>query len=238
MIGRSRVFVIVPAYEEAPRIARVVASMPAIVDRILVVDDASTDGTGRVARSTGDVRVRVVEHPTNRGVGATIVTGYRAALDEPGGAYDAFVVMAGDGQMDPADLPRLVAPIERDECDYAKGDRMSDPSILRTMPLGRYVGGRFFSALTSLAIGVRVSDSQCGYTALAREACVRLDLDALYPRYGYPNDLLGQLARKKLRIRDVPVRPVYADEVSRLKLTHLPTIAGLIGRAWAKRVFS
>jgi dolichol-phosphate mannosyltransferase len=93
-----------------------------------------------------------------------------------------------------------------------------------------------FSWLTSRAIGVAISDSQCGYTALARAACVALDLDGLWPRYGYPNDLLSQLTLRHLRIAHVRVRPVYADEVSRLRLRHLPRIGQLLARAWLRRL--
>jgi glycosyltransferase involved in cell wall biosynthesis len=233
---QSRVVVVVPAWDEAPRIARVVRGMPAWVDSIVVVDDASHDDTAEAAAAAGDERLQVVRHPANRGVGAAIVTGYRHGAASPGGPRDAFVVMAGDGQMDPADLPAVVAPIARGEADYVKGDRFRAPDAARAMPALRRVGGRAFSWATSLAIGVPISDSQCGYTAIAREACERLDLDALWPRYGYPNDLLSQLALRGLRIAEVPVRAVYADEVSRLRLRHVPRMAALVGRAWVRRV--
>jgi glycosyltransferase involved in cell wall biosynthesis len=233
-----RVVVVVPAWDEAPRIGRVVRGMPASVDAILVVDDASTDGTAEAARAIGDARVEVVRHDRNGGVGAAIVTGYRRALATPGTARDAFVVMAGDGQMDPVDLPSLVGPIARGDADYVKGDRFRRSDTARTMPTGRRIGGLAFSWLTSFAIGVRVSDTQCGYTAISREACAQLDLDGLWPRYGYPNDLLSQLALRRLRIAEVPVRAVYADEVSRLRLRHLPVVAALIARAGVRRVLA
>jgi hypothetical protein len=137
--------------------------------------------------------------------------------------------------MDPADLPALVAPIANGTADYAKGDRFADPDVRRVMPRERFLGGKVFSWLTSRAIGERISDSQCGYTALARAACERLDLDALWPGYGYPNDLLAQLARKRMRIAHVPVRAVYADEISRLRPRHVVRIARIVGRAWLDR---
>jgi glycosyltransferase involved in cell wall biosynthesis len=99
----SRVIVIVPAWDEAPRIARMLAKVPSWVDRVVVVDDASTDGTARVALALGNSRVDVLRHGCNRGVGAAIATGYRFALKAQGGSHDAFVVMAGDDQMDPLD---------------------------------------------------------------------------------------------------------------------------------------
>ena len=236
MRSGARVVVVVPAWEEAPRIGRVIRTMPSWVDSIVVVDDASTDGTADAARAANDARVEVVTHARNQGVGAAIATGYRRSLARPGSRRDAFAVMAGDGQMDPHDLPRLVDPVVLDAADYVKGNRFRGPGAARTMPTGRRIGGLVFSWATARAVGVPVSDSQCGYTAIARHACARLDLDDLWPRYGYPNDLLSQLALRDLRIAEAPVRAVYADEVSRLKLRHVPVVAALIARAAARSV--
>jgi glycosyltransferase involved in cell wall biosynthesis len=232
---RMTITVVVPAWNEAPRIARVIRRLPAWVDAVVVVDDASTDATSSAAKSVGDARVEVVRHAHNRGVGAAIVTGYRHALRTPGSPRDAFVVMAGDDQMDPDDLPALLAPLERGAADYVKGDRFQGARIPPTMPLGRWIGGLAFSWATSRAIGVAISDSQCGYTAIARSACESIDLDALWPGYGYPNDLLSQIALRRLRIAHVPVRAVYADETSRLKPRHVAIVGALVMRAWARR---
>jgi glycosyltransferase involved in cell wall biosynthesis len=236
MFEGARVVVVVPAFDEEERIGRVASSMPALVDEIVIVDDASRDATALRARESADPRVRVIVHPANRGVGAAIVSGYRAALARGGGARDAFVVMAGDAQMDPSDLPALIAPIARGEAGYVKGNRFAHPDIGRAMPRGRRLGGIVLSRLTSLAIGQPVHDSQCGYTAIARDACAALDLDGLWPRYGYPNDLLGQLAARGIAIGEVCVRPVYAGEKSGLRIWHVARIAQLVGRVWVRRV--
>jgi glycosyltransferase involved in cell wall biosynthesis len=233
---QSRVVAVVPAWNEAPRIARVVRAMPEWMDAVLVIDDASRDGTAEVAREAGDARLEVLRHERNRGVGAAIVTGYRRAAHLAPGARDAFVVLAGDGQMDPRDLPALVEPIACGEADYVKGNRFGSRDVVRAMPPSRLLGGLAFSWATSRAIGVPISDSQCGYTALSRDAYARLDLDALWPRYGYPNDLLSQLALRGLRIGEAPVRAVYADEVSRLKPRHVPVVAAVVARAWVRRL--
>src|SRR5437588_2306390 len=126
MFEGRRVIVVVPAHNEEKLIGRVLETMPAFVDRVIVVDDASTDGTGSIvgdsARRMGE-RLRAVRHPANGGVGAAIVTGYKAALAD--GREGALVaVMAGDAQMDPADLPRLLAPLVKDDADYTKGNRL------------------------------------------------------------------------------------------------------------------
>lgn len=220
-----------PALCEAARIGRVVDTMPALVREVVVVDDGSTDDTSFVARARG---ATVLRHARRRGVGAAIVTGYRHALAQDGHPTDALVVMAGDGQMDPADLADVAGPVLRGECDYVKGDRFRHPER-SAMPPARRWGGRLFSLATGLAVGRAVSDSQCGYTAIARAACARLDLDGLWPGYGYPNDMLSQLALRGMRVREVPVRPVYAGEESKLRLYHVGQIAWLVGRAWLRR---
>jgi glycosyltransferase involved in cell wall biosynthesis len=229
-----RVFVVIPAFRESARLDGVLATIPREVDRIFVVDDASDDGTFEIARSSADARVTALRHEKNRGVGAAIATGYRAALEDPGDPRDAFVVMAGDGQMDPSDLPALVAPIARGEADYVKGDRFAHPDA-RTIPLGRRIGGLAMSALTRAAIARPIHDSQCGYTAIARAACAQLDWSSLWPRFGYPNDLLAMLARADLRMVEVPVRPVYHERANKLGARHVPLIAAVVARAWLRR---
>jgi glycosyltransferase involved in cell wall biosynthesis len=234
----SRIVVIVPAWDEAPRVGRVLRGIPTWVDAIVVVDDASRDGTAEAARAVGDPRVEVIRHGRNRGVGAAVATGYKRALGAAKHPREAFVVMAGDGQMDPGDLATLVTPVVRGEADYVKGDRFRSADVRRVVPAGRLIGGLVFSWATSRAVGIPVSDSQCGYTAIAADACARLELDALWPGYGYPNDILSQLTLRKMRVAEAPVRAVYADEVSRLRSHHVPVVAALVARAWLRRVLA
>ncbi|MCA9528825.1 MAG: glycosyltransferase family 2 protein [Myxococcales bacterium] len=227
----ARVAVVMPAFEEASHITRALSGMPALVDRIIVVDDASTDGTGARAAAVGDARVEVVRHRRNRGVGAAIATGYRAAFAQGPRQVDVAAVMAADAQMDPVDLPALLDPVVRGEAEYAKGNRLAWPDARRQMPLSRWIGNHALSWLTRRATGLSVHDSQCGYTALSRHAAARIDLDRLWPRYGYPNDLLGALHASGARVRDVRVRPVYAGEDSGVGLHHaLFVVPAVIGR--------
>jgi hypothetical protein len=121
--------------------------------------------------------------------------------------------------------------------DYAKGDRLAHPEVRRIMPRARRWAGRVLSWLTRVAAGLPVlSDSQCGYTAISARAVTGLGLDHLYPRYGYPNDLLGMLALGGFAIRDVPVRPVYGDERSGVRPWHVLVILALIARIAARRL--
>src|SRR5215470_1819865 len=121
MIGGKTVAVVVPAYNEDGLIGETLAGIPSFVDRIIVVDDASTDGTGDKARSYADPQIEVVSHEKNLGVGAAIVTGYKRALAE---GMDVTAVMAGDNQMDPEELESLAGPVVRGEVDYAKANRL------------------------------------------------------------------------------------------------------------------
>jgi len=225
------VFVVVPAFNEAARLGRVLETMPPEVDHVIVVDDASTDGTSEIARN-----VTLVRHEINRGVGAAIASGYRKALSMPGAPNDAFVVMAGDGQMDPRDLPALVLPITSGEAGYVKGNRFVHETI-GDMPLARRAGVGIFSILTSAALGQRIHDSQCGFTAISRAACEKLDLDSLWPRFGYPNDLLGMLARAGVTIAERPVAALYPHTRNHLGARHVPTIAAITFRVWKRRVW-
>ena len=224
----KRIAVIVPCFQEAILVGRMLERLPRWVDSIVTVDDASSDGTVEAILAVADPRVRLVRHETNRGVGAAIVTGYSCGLDAKA---EVLVVMAGDDQMDPEDLPHLLGPICGGTADYVKGNRFRHRDR-RKMPLLRRWGGRLLSALTRAATGLRVDDTQCGFTALDAQVALRLPLAELWPRFGYPNDLLGMLAGRRLRITEVPVRPVYAEERSGVRFWHLMQIAWIIGRRW------
>ena len=220
-----RIGIVVPAFNEERLLGATLNGLPDFVDHVCVVDDASQDGTAKRAGAAGP-RVECIRHPTNRGVGASIVTGYRRCLDV---GCDVIAVMAGDNQMDPQDLPAVLQPIADGRADYVKGNRFAHPER-RSMPLNRRVAGKALASLTSWATGYDVQDSQCGYTALRAEAAACLPLEQLWPRYGYPNDLLGLLAARGFRIAEVPVRPVYATEESGIHAYHAVVVAGLILR--------
>jgi glycosyltransferase involved in cell wall biosynthesis len=206
----QRIAVVVPAFNEAEKIVRTLRSIPGFVDHVLVVDDGSSDATARRALRTGRRGLELIRHAHNRGVGAAIASGYQRAL---GLNADVTAVMAGDSQMDPADLGALVSTVVDGGADYAKGNRFRWPGGWRQMPLSRLVGNVMLSFLTRLASGYRqVFDSQCGYTAASQRALQTILAVEMFPRYGYPNDLLIRLGRDALVVVDVPVRPVYGPD--------------------------
>lgn len=235
MFEGQRIAVVIPAYKEERILPRTIAGLPAWVDDVFIVDDGSPDSTYDVAKrcAESDPRITVARLIPNQGVGAAIVRGYREAL---AAGSQIIAVMAADDQMDPADLPAVLKPIVSGEADYVKGNRLSHPER-RNMPPLRRLGTRALARLTALISGYHdLEDTQCGYTAISRAALEALDLAALYPRYGYPNDMLLRLAEQRARLAQPTVRPVYADEISGLRISRviLP-ISGILLRGALRR---
>ena len=228
MLEGKRVAVVVPAFDEERLVGQTVRGVPDCVDAIFVVDDGSSDGTAAAAAGVGDSRVQILRHEQNSGVGSAIATGYRRALQEE---VDVTCVMAADNQMDPAELHELAAPVARGEVEYAKANRLVSGEAWTVIPRSRYLGNAVLSLLTKIASGYwHVADSQAGYTALSLGALRRLDLDRLYPRYGFPNDMLVHLNVQNARVRDVPSRPIYdVGERSGIRLRSVvPRISWLL----------
>lgn len=239
MYKGARVAVVVPAYNEEAQIGRVLDTMPGFVDLIVVVDDASTDRTPlelAAGRARLGDRLIVHRHARRSGVGRAIATGYRLALEADA---DVVAVMAGDGQMAPAELSAVLDPVVEGRADYAKGNRLFTGEAWQRTPKVRYLGNALLSLLTKIASGYwHVADSQSGFTAINRAALEALDLDAIYPRYGVPNDLLIKLNVVGARVADVPVTPLYGiGERSSMRLWRVvPTISLLLLRGFLWRL--
>jgi glycosyltransferase involved in cell wall biosynthesis len=209
MYRNKTVAVIVPAYNEEKLIVRVFRSMPSFIDHIVVVDDASTDSTGEIvkAQQQDEPKIIYIRHLKNEGVGGAIITGYKWAKDKE---IDISVVMAGDAQMDPADLPKLLDPVVEGTADYSKGNRLFSGEAWKVIPKTRYWGNGILSFLTKIASGYwHIADSQSGYGAVTLEVLKTIQLDSIYKRYGMPNDFLVRLNVYHFRVRDVPVKPIY-----------------------------
>lgn len=232
MYGQFKVAVVIPAHNEDRLLPQTLATLPAWIDDIIVVDDGSDDHT---AQHASGPRVELISHTRNQGVGAAIRTGYVRACEL---GADIAVVVGADKQMDPTEMLRLVEPIAQDVCDYAKGNRMGHAQVIKRMPWVRYVGNRCLTMLTRWATGYgQLHDAQCGYTAISTSMLRQLPLDALYPRYGFPNDLLAKLANANARVMDRPVSPIYGEERSDLRISRvvLP-ILGILLRAARERL--
>jgi glycosyltransferase involved in cell wall biosynthesis len=238
VLDGKRVAVVVPAHNEEKLIAETIRGIPEFVDRVYVVDDLSSDGTVEAVRALGDPRVELIEHERNLGVGGAILTGYQRALAE---RLDVTAVMAADAQMDPGDLETLSGAVARGEVDYAKANRLFTGQAWEVIPRYRYLGNAVLSLLTKIASGYwHIADSQSGYTAISLQYLELLDLDRIYQRYGFPNDLLVHLNVWNARVRDYPSRPIYGvGERSGIRLRKvIPTISWLLvkGFFWRMRV--
>lgn len=230
---------VVPAYNEALQINGVTANMPDFIDRIVIINDASTDDSARVLAELAEKNPRVVvlTHTVNKGAGGGVVTGYKWCRDNN---IDIAVTMDGDGQMDPSDLPNLLRPIVDGEADFTKGNRLISGEAYKSMPKLRYFGNAALSMLTKIASGYwHVADSQTGYTAIHKDALKAIDWDQMYTRYGYPNDRLTRLNIYNFRVMDVEIRPVYnVGEVSAMKIRKAAfSIGWLVVKLFFKRMW-
>jgi len=239
MYVQRKIAVVVPAYNEEKLIDQTLNSIPPLVDKIIVVDDASTDNTAQIVKKKAkeDQRICFLEHEVNEGVGGAIATGYMKARDLK---MDVTVVMAGDAQMDPRDLIHIIEPVANGSAHYAKGNRLFYGDAWNMIPRYRCLGNSFLSLLTKIASGYwHIADSQSGYTAISLVALQRINLDKIYKRYGMPNDLLIKLNLHDFRVRDVHVRPVYnVGEKSGIRLMRvIPKISWILFKGFWQRLF-
>ena len=290
MLKDKSIAVVVPAYNEAKQIIHVLMDMPDFVDRIIVVNDCSTDNTAKVVadylkennvsalplpsamappvrtmHNQAEIvlqemiareaalytpaeiinenqetdRIILINHLKNAGVGAAIASGYKWCLDHQ---IDCTAVMAGDGQMDPAELKSICSPVVEEGIDYVKGNRLIHRSAWLVIPRTRYIGNSILSILTKIASGYwHISDTQSGYTAISRQALQSIKIYNIYQKYGMPNDMLVKLNIAFCTVKEIGIKPVYAiGEQSKMKILKvMPKISWLLlklffFRLWAK----
>ncbi len=289
MLMNKKVAVVVPAYNEEKQIRRVIETMPAFVDRIIVVNDCSSDKTADVVAQfinknnllplsgteTGDAvdsenqynradillkeqqqadinffvashivndnpstdRVILINHLKNGGVGAAIARGYKWCRDNN---IDCTAVMAGDGQMDPAELESICLPVINENIDYVKGNRLIHGSARLVIPKTRFFGNSILSILTKISSGYwHVSDTQTGFTAISLNALNAITLHDIYKTYGMPNDMLVKLNIAFCTLKEVKIKPVYnIGEMSKMKITRvIPKISCLLFKSFFKRLW-
>ncbi len=215
VLSLYRIGVVIPSYNEEELVGQTIMGIPWYVCRIYVVDDCSQDRTPGIVKSIADPRIVYLRHDVNKGVGAAIVTGYTRALEEE---MDVVAVMAGDNQMDPGELPRLLMPVIEGRADYAKGNRLITRDLRKGMSAWRALGNFLLTLITKIGSGYwHVTDPQNGYTAISRHALEAIDLDSVYTYYGYCNDLLIKLNAFGMRTVDVVMPARYGREKSHIK---------------------
>ncbi len=189
---------VVPAWNEAQAIGEVLDGLLPRVDAIVVVDDGSTDATGKIAAARG---ARVLRHVLNRGLGAAIATGMRAALDD---GADIVLTFDADGQHRPEDVSAMLAPIREGRADVVIGSRMLTKE---GMPFVRRVANRIGNIVTAALFGARVSDSQSGLRAFSRTAAEQIQIRT--DRMEVSSEIVAEIFRLKLRLVEVPIKSVY-----------------------------
>ncbi len=214
----ATVAVVIPAYRVEKELGAVLQSIPAFIRHIIVVNDASPDATAQVAAQAAqaDGRICLLHHPQNRGVGGAMITGYQKALQL---GADIIVKVDGDGQMNPADIPALIAPLLQAKADFTKGNRFRDFRALTQMPLVRRVGNIGLSFLAKAASGYwNIFDPTNGFLAIRASALRRLPLEEIHHTYFFEISQLCQLYHIGAVVRDVPLPARYAAETSNLSI--------------------
>jgi len=235
MYKGKTIAVVCPAYNEELLIADTIKSVPDFVDQLYVVNDGSTDRTAEIVRSLSNDRMFCIDHQVNRGVGAAIASGYKKAIEDD---VDITVVMAGDNQMDPEHVAKLLDPIIAGEADYAKGDRLSTKRNDEGMSRWRRFGNWLLTWLTRIATGDwKVHDPQNGFTAISNQTMKRLGVNAIYPGYGYCNDILVKLNVYGCKIVNVPMPARYGREISKIRYSrYIPKVSWLLLRRFIWRI--
>jgi dolichol-phosphate mannosyltransferase len=212
-----RVAVVIPCYRVREQILRVIETIGPEASAIYIVDDGCPEGSGRhVQAHATDSRVRVLFHDVNRGVGAAVLTGYRAALAD---GADMMVKIDGDGQMDPAELPDLIAPILNGDADYTKGNRFHNLSHISRMPAARIAGNAALSFISKFSSGYwDIFDPTNGYTAIHASVARLLPFDRIATGYFFESDMLHHLGLARAVVRDVPLHARYGEERSGIRL--------------------
>jgi glycosyltransferase involved in cell wall biosynthesis len=218
--------VVIPCYRVTAQILDVLARVGPEVDAVYCVEDACPDQSGRhIEQHCHDPRVRVLRHETNQGVGGATITGLQQALAD---GATVVVKIDGDGQMDPALLPRIVLPIVTGRADYAKGNRFINLDTIHSMPAVRLFGNAGLSFIAKLSSGYwNIFDPTNGYVAIHETAARELPLQKLHRRYFFESDLLFRLNTIGAVVEDVPMSARYGTEQSHLRVTRvlLPFLA-------------
>jgi dolichol-phosphate mannosyltransferase len=232
----TKIGVVIPCYRVTKQILAVLQRIGPEVSHIYVVDDACPDGSGAlVEREARDARVTVLRNEFNLGVGGAVMRGYRAAIDD---GCDCIVKIDGDGQMHPELLPGFVAPILAGRADYTKGNRFYHIDDVMEMPRVRLFGNAVLSFMNKMSSGYwNIFDHTNGYTAISAPLAAALPFDKIARRYFFESDLLFRIGLLQALVEDIPMRSVYADEHSNLRISNvLPRFLGGHMRNLFKRI--
>ncbi len=212
--------VVIPCYKVKPHILPLLRAIPDSIHKILVVDDACPNQSGEyVKMNCQDPRIEVLFHAQNQGVGGAVITGYKRAIELQA---THVIKLDGDGQMDPALLPKFMAPLQAGKADYVKGNRFSQLETLKSMPILRLFGNSVLSFVAKFSCGYwNIMDPTNGYTAIHATALRQLPLDKMAKRYFFESDMLFRLNLIRAVVKDIPIHSKYGDEKSNLRISRV-----------------
>lgn len=208
----KKVIVVMPAYNAEKTLVRTLDDIPRDwVDEVILVDDASSDGTVTLARKLG---LRVFVHDKNKGYGANQKTCYREALRMGG---DIIIMVHPDHQYDPTVIPQLITPLLDEECDAVFGSRMLGGRPLEGgMPKWKYLGNIFLTALENATFYMYLTEYHSGLRAYSKRylETVRRDLNS--DDFVFDSEIIAQGVIHKMRIREIPISTRYFEEASKI----------------------
>ncbi|MBF0614672.1 MAG: glycosyltransferase family 2 protein [Magnetococcales bacterium] len=209
--------VVIPCYRVRNQIIKVINRIGPEITKIICVIDCCPEGSGQlILEQCSDHRVEVIFNDKNLGVGGATISGIRAALAH---GCQIIVKLDGDGQMDPRDIPRLLAPILAQRADFTKGNRFYDLDGLQSMPWIRLVGNALLSFISKFSTGYwHVFDPTNGFFAMHAITARQLPWSKISQDYFFESDLLFRLNIVSAVIEDVPMKAHYGDEVSSLRI--------------------
>ncbi|MFA5778938.1 MAG: glycosyltransferase family 2 protein [Elusimicrobiota bacterium] len=208
----KKIALVIPARNEEKLILQTLNNIPEYVDGIFVINDGSTDSTGKLVENYSNKKVKLLTHKKCLGPGAAIITGYKKSIEEN---FDIVVVCGGDNQMPLDQMTDLINPIIEGKADYTKGNRfMEGGERLSDMPLTRIFGNTIISLLTKIASGYyEIFDVVDGFTAINKKALTAINWDKAWKKYGYPMDFLVRLNIHRCVAIDIPRRAIYLSGV-------------------------
>ena len=215
---KHNIVVVIPCYRVEQELGNVLANLPRYIKHIVVVDDASPDGTAEIAAGFAkkDRRITLIRHDQNRGVGGAMRTGFQKALEL---GSQIVVKVDGDGQMDLTYLPDLLFPLIAGQADYAKGNRFRDFQSLQKMPLIRRIGNMGLGFLAKAATGYwNLFDPTNGYVAIRAGVLAQLPLERISRTYFFETSMLANLYLLGAVVKDVPMPARYQGEKSNLSI--------------------
>ncbi len=221
LINETKLCVVIPCYNVSKHIENVINGIPKDISYIIAVNDCSTDSTQSILEqiAINNLKVHIVSHTTNQGVGGAMISGYKKSLEL---GADITIKMDGDGQMDPVNISKLIHPLLTGKADFSKGNRFRDLKALQSMPAVRRIGNLGLSFLIKAASGYwNIFDPTNGFTAIKNEVLAEINFDKLHKRYYFETSMIAELYFCNAVIFDVPMKALYADEVSGLSSTKM-----------------